>query len=104
MLHRSKDQQWQSTVSVSDQISLTASRDIIEAIAHEKGPAESLIILGYAGWGAGQLEQELLANAWLTVPADAEFLFDTPLERCAHLAAARIGINLNQLSNSAGHA
>ncbi len=104
VLHRSKDQQWQSTVSVSDQISLTASRDIIEAIAHEEGPAESLIILGYAGWGAGQLEQELLANAWLTVPADAEFLFDTPLERCAHLAAARIGINLNQLSNSAGHA
>ena len=104
ILHRNTDKKLQSTVSVSDQVSLTASRDIIEAIAADEGPQDALIVLGYAGWGAGQLEQELLDNAWLTAPADTEFLFDTPFANRASLAAARIGIDLNQLSSSAGHA
>lgn len=104
VLHRKSEGQWQSTMPVNDEISVTASRDIIEAIANENGPQESLIILGYAGWGAGQLEHELLENAWLTAPADADFLFKTPLESRADAAAASIGVDFGQLSYSAGHA
>lgn len=104
ILHRNTDKQWQSTMPVGDHVSLTASPDIIEALAANEGPEDSLIVLGYAGWGAGQLEQELLDNAWLTAPADTEFLFDTPFDSRARLAAASIGVDLNQLSNSAGHA
>jgi putative transcriptional regulator len=104
ILHRNTDKKWQSTMPVGEQISLTASQDIIEALASNEGPEDSLVALGYAGWGAGQLEQELLANAWLTAPTDAEFLFDTPFDSRARLAAARIGVDINQLSNSAGHA
>ena len=104
ILHRNTDKKWQSTMAIGDHISLTASPDIIEALASNEGPEDSLIVLGYAGWGAGQLEQELLANAWLTAPADAEFLFETPFDNRARLAAASIGVDLNQLSNSAGNA
>ncbi len=104
ILHSNTIRKWQSTVVVNDQVSITASMDIIEAIASKDGPSESLVALGYAGWSAGQLDQELLDNAWLTAPADAEFLFDTPFEKRANLAAARVGIDLAQLSNSVGHA
>ena len=104
ILHRNTDKQWQSTVAVNDEVSLTASRDILEAIASDNGPKDSLIILGYAGWGAGQLEQEVLDNAWLTTSTDTDLLFDTPFDNRASAAAARIGIDLDQLSTSAGHA
>lgn len=104
ILHRHTDKTWQSSIPVSDQVNLTASRDVVEAIASNEGPTDSLFILGYAGWGAGQLERELLENAWLTTPADPEFLFETPFDNRASAAAARIGIDLNQLSSSAGHA
>jgi len=104
ILHRNTDTKWLSTAPVNEQISLTSSRDIIEAIASNKGPADSLIILGYAGWGAGQLEQELLDNAWLTTPINNEFLFETPFDDRARVAAAHINVDLDQLSNNAGHA
>lgn len=104
VLHRAGERQWESTRTISGEISLTASRDIISDIAVERGPSELIIILGYAGWGPGQLEEELAHNAWLTVPGDANILFNTPFERRASAAAAKIGIDLNMLSSDAGHA
>ncbi len=104
ILHCSTEQQWQSTVPVTQQISLTASRDIIEALASNQGPENSLMVLGYAGWGPGQLEHELQENAWLTIPAEPAFLFDIPYSDRAEVAAARLGIDLNLLSTHAGHA
>lgn len=104
ILHCATEQQWQSTVPVTQQISLTASRDIIEALAANQGPESSLMVLGYAGWGPGQLEQELQENAWLTTPAEPAFLFDIPYSDRAAAAAARLGIDINLLSTRAGHA
>jgi len=108
VLHRPAAKQWQATAIISEDICLTTSRDIITDMASEQGPKTSLIALGYAGWTAGQLEQELIENAWLTVPPSTDLvpqlLFDTPLEQRANVAAASIGISLSQLSNSAGHA
>ncbi|MBP8924551.1 MAG: YqgE/AlgH family protein [Pseudomonadales bacterium] len=105
VLHRHDDaKRWQSTLDVSEEISLTTSRDILDAIAHDDGPHDALIALGYAGWGPGQLEQELGGNAWLSIPAEASILFDVPLERRAQAAAARLGFNLDLLSGSCGTA
>lgn len=104
VLHRAGERQWESTRTISGEISLTASRDIISDIAVERGPGELIITLGYAGWGPGQLEEELAHNAWLTVPGDANILFNTPFEQRASAAAAKIGIDLNMLSTDAGHA
>jgi len=108
VLHPPAEKRWQATAAISDGIFLTTSRDIIDDMASDQGPEAALVALGYAGWTSGQLEQELLENAWLTVPPDtellSELLFDTPLEQRADLAATSLGINLSQLSNSAGHA
>ncbi len=108
VLHRSTEKQWQATAAISDDIFLTTSRDIIDDMANDQGPNAALVALGYAGWTSGQLEQELLENAWLTIPPNTnlltQLLFDTPLEHRADLAAASLGISLSQLSNSAGHA
>lgn len=96
--------EWQSTIQVSSEISLTASRDILVALAEGKGPSEYLLALGYAGWDAGQLEEEILANAWLTLPADKQILFNTPPEQRWSAAARHLGIDLNLISANAGHA
>lgn len=96
--------QWQSTLEVSPDISLTASRDIIAALAEGQGPREYLIALGYAGWGEGQLEAEIAANSWLTVPASRDIIFDTPFEQRWAAAAQVLGIDLNLISSNAGHA
>lgn len=96
--------QWDSTLHITPDISITTSRDILEAIAHGKGPAKSLIALGYAGWGEGQLEQEISANAWLNGPAPEDVLFDLPAEARWEAAAKALGIDLNLLSGEAGHA
>ncbi len=95
---------WDSTVQVSDSIHLTTSRDILAAIAGGTGPQRALMALGYAGWGAGQLELEMGANAWLSVPGDATIIFDTPYEARWAAAAGLIGINLATISPEAGHA
>ena len=104
VLHRSCQQQWQSTLSLSEELSLTTSRDILEAMAHGEGPRDALVVLGYAGWGPGQLEREIAENAWLTLPAQPAVLFDLPLERRAHVAALQLGINLDLLSSACGTA
>nr|WP_051084100.1 YqgE/AlgH family protein [Gilvimarinus chinensis] len=98
------EQSWQSTIQVSADISLTASRDILEAMAEGRGPENTLVALGYAGWETGQLEQEIIDNAWLTVPADQQILFHTPTEQRWAAAARNLGIDLNLISSVAGHA
>lgn len=103
VLH-SPDTKWQSTLEISPEISLTASRDIIVALAEGHGPKHSLIALGYAGWGEGQLEAEIAANSWLTVPANKNIIFDTPLERRWAAAAQALGIDVNLIASTAGHA
>ncbi len=95
---------WHSTLKVNDEVGLTSSRDVLQSIGASGEPREVLVSLGYAGWAAGQLEQELVDNAWLTVPADAAILFDVPPE--ARLAAAlqKLGVDFANLSEVAGHA
>ncbi|KGD63776.1 alginate biosynthesis regulator AlgH [Alcanivorax nanhaiticus] len=94
---------WDSSIQLSDGLMLTTSRDILEAIAVGEGPEQSLVCLGYAGWEAGQLEQELVENAWLSTPASRELILDTPFEQSWHAAAARIGVDINLIAGQAGH-
>ena len=96
--------QWESSINVNDAVGVTTSRDILQAIARGGGPKESLIALGYAGWSAGQLEQEMMNNAWLSGPAEAEVIFKTPCEKRWETAAALLGVDLNLLSSDIGHA
>jgi putative transcriptional regulator len=95
---------WQSTLAVSDDLGMTTSKDILEAVARGEGPDHMIVSLGYAGWSAGQLEQELAANAWLTVEADPEVLFGTRVEDRLPAAMRLLGIDFSQLSDGAGHA
>jgi putative transcriptional regulator len=93
-----------STVAVSGDVGVTKSRDVLEAVSRGEGPDQIVVCLGYAGWGAGQLEEELGANAWLTVPASDELIFDTPMDERFNRAFGLLGINPAFLSASAGHA
>jgi len=94
----------ESSMPVSDEICLTATVDILRAISAGRGPRQALMALGYAGWGAGQLESEIAQNGWLTCPARAELLFDGDLERTYDRILASIGVSLAHLSQDAGHA
>lgn len=85
-------------------LTLTTSRDVLEDIAQGQGPEHALVALGYAGWDAGQLEQEMLQNAWLNVQATDEILFDAPFEQRYEMALAVLGINPMMLTGDAGHA
>ena len=91
-------------MAISDDVSLTASRDILSDIALGVGPKDSLITLGYTGWDAGQLEEELGDNSWLTIPAEADIIFNTHCADRASAAAFSIGLDLRMLSHEAGHA
>ena len=95
---------WQSTLAISDELGLTTSKDILEAVGRGEGPANILVSLGYAGWEAGQLEQELAANAWLTVEADPGVLFELAPQDRLPAAMRLLGIDLSQLSEDVGHA
>lgn len=103
VIHRPHGQ-WDATLKVTDEIGVTSSRDILEAIAAGNGPGHNLVALGYAGWGPGQLERELAENAWLSVPADHRILFETPYDKRWESAAALTGVDLNRLSSDIGHA
>ena len=103
ILHRNQGE-WTSSLHITPEVTLTASRDILSALSKNEGPKGAQLILGYAGWSAGQLEQELSDNAWLTAPADANILFDTPVEERWSAVAKHIGVDLNLISSSAGHA
>jgi putative transcriptional regulator len=95
---------WDSTLRVTDKIGLTTSRDIVAAVAAGKGPKNCLIALGYAGWGAGQLEKEMADNAWLSGPADPRVMFEVPIEQRWEIAAAARGVDRSRMSNDVGHA
>ncbi len=96
--------EWQSSLAISDGICLTTSRDILEALAADEGPEHNLVALGYAGWGEGQLEQEIAENCWLTCVADEHILFSAPHEQKFDSAISLLGFDLSQLSDQAGHA
>ena len=89
---------------VTDGIALTATIDILKAIAEGEGPRQSLLALGYAGWGPGQLESELVRNSWLNVPADPALVFALDIERIWERALAMLGASPTSLSGEAGHA
>lgn len=95
---------WSSTVPVGNGVGLTSSKDVLESVARGEGPERLLVTLGYAGWGPGQLEQEISNNAWLTLPALPELLFDVPLEQRFDCAFRTLGIDPALLSSAAGHA
>jgi putative transcriptional regulator len=95
---------WSSTLAVRDRIGLTTSRDILEALAMRTGPEKLLVTLGYAGWAAGQLEHEIKQNAWLTVEARDQIIFDLPAEERLVAAMGLLGIDFASLSDEAGHA
>lgn len=95
---------WESTLTITDSLHVTTSRDILEAMARGQGPRNAAVALGYAGWGAGQLEYELGENSWLTAPADAELLFSTPVEQRWQGAAGRIGVDMTRVADYSGHA
>jgi putative transcriptional regulator len=96
--------QWGSSHRVSDQIQITTSRDVLEAMAQGEGPQDAFIALGYAGWEPGQLEREMRDNAWLTLPVDEEIVFGTPFEERWHAVWQRLGVDLGRMSHVAGHA
>lgn len=95
---------WDSTLPITDTIGVSTSRDILEAIAADRGPDRWMVTLGYAGWAAGQLEREISENSWLSGPANAHVLFEIPLEHRWSAAAGAFGIDLTLLSSEAGHA
>jgi len=95
---------FESTLPVSDKLHLTTSRDILDALASGRGPERAIVALGYAGWEAGQLDDEMARNAWLTVPVDENLLFDVPAEDRWQAAGRLLGINLLHLCSDAGHA
>lgn len=103
VLHRA-DRVWESSIKVSCNIQVTTSRDVLKSMAQGLGPDPALVALGYAGWTAGQLEREMSENAWLTVPATNEIIFDVPYEQRWEAAAALLGVNLNTIGNLSGHA
>ena len=104
VLHRRCSAAWEASLKVTGEITLTTSCDILRAIANGEGPPEHLIALGYAGWTAGQLEQELADNSWLSLPADSDIIFNTAPELRLGAAAALLGIDMNLISCEAGHA
>ena len=95
---------WQSTLAVNGTLGLTTSKDILDAIGEGGGPDKMMVSLGYAGWDAGQLEEELAQNAWLSVAADAQVIFDMPAEQRLEAAMRLLGVDYANLSEDAGHA
>lgn len=95
---------WESCMPIANDLYITTSRDVLSAIGEGRGPKEFLITLGYAGWGAGQLENEILANSWLNTPVDAKVLFNTPARSRWQSATRLLGLDVTQLSSGAGHA
>lgn len=103
VLH-SPGQEYESSMKVGNEIVVTTSRDVLADIAVGQGPDKYIVALGYAGWGGGQLEGEILANAWVTVSADTDIVFDLPLSNRFEQALGKLGISADCLHTEAGHA
>lgn len=95
---------YESSLKVNEDIMVTTSRDVLAAIAEGRGPRRYLVALGYAGWGDGQLEEELRQNAWLAVGADSAIVFEMPIAERWARAVARLGVSIGNLHGSGGHA
>lgn len=95
---------WEATMAIGESLYVTRSRDILDALAAGRGPERYIVLLGYAGWDAGQLETEILSNAWLNTPADKQILFGTPTADRWQAATRLLGVDFTQLSAGAGHA
>jgi putative transcriptional regulator len=95
---------YESSMEVGQEIMVTTSRDVLADIASGSGPDKYIVALGYAGWGGGQLEVEMLANAWLSVSADTDIVFDLPVPSRFDEALGRLGIKIDRLHSEAGHA
>ncbi len=95
---------YSSTLKIPGGLEMTTSRDVLEALSHGAGPKKVFITLGYSGWGAGQLEEEILRNGWLTVDAQPDIIFDTPVESRYDKALSLLGVDRGFLMGEAGHA
>jgi putative transcriptional regulator len=107
VLHEQLDEEgghYNSSIKIPGGLEMTTSRDVLEAMANGAGPRKVFISLGYSGWSAGQLEDELSRNGWLTVQADPNIIFDTPVEQRYDRALSLLGIDRSVLSLDAGHA
>jgi putative transcriptional regulator len=104
VLHSSDYGANDSTVRIADDVCMTATIDILRAIAKGTGPARAVLALGYSGWSSGQLESEILANGWLTCPADTRLIFDADFAHKYDRALAMLGVDEGMLSSDAGHA
>jgi putative transcriptional regulator len=109
VLHEPNGVEWDSSITIAENTSLTTSKDILEAVSKGSGPEKMLLTLGYAGWTPGQLEQEIAQNAWLSVQAKDvnalhQILYDMHHEQKLDATMALLGINFGMLSDEAGHA
>ncbi|HLO94331.1 MAG TPA: YqgE/AlgH family protein [Burkholderiaceae bacterium] len=107
VLHERLDEQgghYNATLAIPGGLEMTTSRDVLEALSHGAGPRKLLVTLGYSGWAAGQLEEEIGRNGWLTVDATPEIIFETPVEQRYERALGLLGIDPRMLSTEAGHA
>lgn len=104
VLHTSGNKHWESSLELNEDITITTSKDILEAIASHKGPEQALLALGYAGWEAGQLERELAENSWLLSPVSPKILFELPPEERWKAAGELVGVKMDLLSHDIGHA
>lgn len=103
ILHRPKDR-YESSIRMTDDIAVTTSKDILTVLGTEAEPSGYIVALGYSGWSPGQLEDELAENSWLTIEADPELIFNTPIHEKWNKAIQKLGINPHQLSTQSGHA
>ncbi|WP_395698848.1 YqgE/AlgH family protein [Aquabacterium sp.] len=100
----SEQSPYNSTLQIPGGLEMTTSKDVLEALAHGSGPKRVLVTLGYSGWAAGQLEDEIGRNGWLNVDANREIIFDTPIELRYERALSLLGFDPRMLSQEAGHA
>jgi len=103
VLHRDHGH-WESSLYASDRLAVTSSKDIIQALANNEGPEKSMVTLGFSGWGAGQLETEIVNNFWLLSPADEDIIFNVPIAKRWYAAVESMGFKPSQLSTDIGHA
>lgn len=103
VLHNT-DEEWESTLKITQDLAVTTSRDILIDIACHEGPDKYIVCLGCASWEAGQIESELLENTWLTCDIDADIIFDTPIEKRWYAASELLGIDMRLMSGASGHA
>ncbi len=99
-----EDSQYSSSLKIPGGLEMTTSKDVLEALSNGAGPKKILVTLGYSGWGAGQLEDEMGRNSWINVAAAPDIIFDTPVEQRYDKALSLLGIDVHMLSQEAGHA